>query len=164
MTAADLLAELTARGLLIGCAESVTGGLVCGALTAVPGSSAAVRGSVVAYATEVKASVLGVDPELLARSGPVHPEVAAQLADGVCRVLDCDVGLATTGVAGPQPQSGQPVGTVYVAVGMPARRLMQVRRLSLTGPRPQVRAATVDAVLALALDLLRSDETLRRER
>ena len=87
-----------------------------------PGASAVVRGSVVAYATELKAQVLGVDADLLAAGGAVQAEVARQMATGVCRVLGADVGVATTGVAGPDPQDGQPVGTVFVAVALGGRR------------------------------------------
>ncbi len=114
--AAGLVAALTARSLTIATAESLTGGLVCAALTEVPGASAVVRGGVVAYATDLKAVVLGVDPDLLAAGGAVQEEVARQMALGVCRLLGAAVGVATTGVAGPDPQDGRPVGTVFVAV------------------------------------------------
>ena len=90
--AAEVVSGLRQAGLTIGTAESLTGGLVCGALTSVPGASSVVRGGVVAYASDVKASVLGVDAELLRREGAVHAEVASQLAEGVRRVLSCDVG------------------------------------------------------------------------
>lgn len=144
-----LLREL---GLTVGTAESLTGGLVAAALTSVPGSSAVVRGGVVAYASAVKASVLGVDPDVLAAQGAVCEPVAAQLAAGACRVLGCDVGLATTGVAGPDPADGQPVGTVFVAAAGPWG--IAVARHALTGDREQVRARSVDAVLALLLPAL----------
>ncbi|MFC8597967.1 CinA family protein [Isoptericola sp. NPDC057191] len=139
-----------ARGWTVAAAESLTGGLVVAALVDVPGASAVVRGGVVAYATDLKASVLGVDPALLARRGPVDPDVAAQMAAGARRVLGSDVGLATTGVAGPDPQDGHPPGEVYVAVSTPAGD--RVRRLDLPGDRPAVRSAAVRAVLALTLD------------
>ncbi|MFE6969816.1 CinA family protein [Isoptericola sp. NPDC057653] len=138
------------RGWTLGAAESLTGGLVVAALVDVPGASAVVRGAVVAYATDVKGSVLGVDAALLARRGPVDPSVAAQMAAGVRRALGTDVGLATTGVAGPDPQDGHAPGEVYVAVSTPAGD--RVRRLGLPGDRPAVRAAAVRAVLALALE------------
>src|SRR6476646_10184208 len=121
--AESLIAVLGRRGLTVASAESLTGGLVCAALTDVPGASAVVRGSVVAYATELKAQVLGVDPELLASGGAVQAEVARQMATGVCRVLGADIGVATTGVAGPDPQDGHPVGTVFVAVAADGRVL-----------------------------------------
>ena len=133
--------------LSIGTAESLTGGLVCAALTSVPGASTVVRGGVVAYASEVKADVLGVDPDLLAREGSVCEPVAAQLADGIRRVLGCAVGVSTTGVAGPDPADGQPVGTVFVGASGPWGIL--VEELTLTGDRDQIRSASVLAVLTL---------------
>ncbi len=144
---AAVVALLRERGLSVGTAESLTGGLVCAALTEVPGASAVVRGGVVAYATDLKERLLGVDATLLAAEGPVHPEVAAQLAVGVCRALTCDVGVATTGVAGPGPADGTPAGTVYVAVATPSG--VRVRALALDGDRAAIRAASVAAALAL---------------
>ena len=151
-----VVALLRGLDLSVGTAESLTGGLVCGALTDVPGASTVVRGGVVAYASEVKADLLGVDPELLAREGAVCEPVAAQLADGIRRVLGCAVGVSTTGVAGPDPADGQPVGTVFVGVSGPWGIL--VERLALTGDRAEIRAASVLAVLTL---LERALENLR---
>lgn len=102
--------------LTIAVAESLTGGQLAAAITAVPGASAVFRGSVTAYATDLKASLLGVDAALLTEVGAVHAEVARQMAEGVRRVCRADVGIATTGVAGPRSQDGRPVGTVFVAV------------------------------------------------
>jgi nicotinamide-nucleotide amidase len=102
--------------LTVAVAESLTGGQLAAAITAVPGASAVFRGSVTAYATDLKASVLGVDAGLLTEVGAVHAEVARQMAVGVRRVCRADIGIATTGVAGPQPQDGRPIGTVFVAV------------------------------------------------
>lgn len=147
-----VVAALGERAETVGTAESLTGGLVCGALTTVSGSSTVVRGGIVAYATDVKQGVLGVDGELLRRGGAVQPEVAEQLAAGVRRVLGCDWGLATTGVAGPSEQDGRPVGAVFVAVSGPG--VARVQRLDLGGGREDVRAGSVDAVLRLLLDLL----------
>ncbi len=132
------------------CAESLTGGLVCAELTAVPGASATVRGGVVAYATDCKVSVLGVDPALTARVGAVDPDVADQMAEGVRRLFDAEVGIATTGVAGPDPQDGEPVGTVHVSVATPAGIVR--RRLALGGTREEIRAETVRSAVVLAAD------------
>ena len=143
--AAAVVALLRELDLSVGTAESLTGGLVCAALTSVPGASTVVRGGVVAYASEVKADVLGVDRDLLAREGAVCEPVAAQLADGIRRVLGCAVGVSTTGVAGPDPADGQPVGTVFVGASGPWGIL--VERLALTGDRAEIRAASVLAVL-----------------
>ncbi|MFE5293484.1 CinA family protein [Isoptericola sp. NPDC056618] len=139
-----------ARGWTLAAAESLTGGLVVATLVDVPGASAVVRGGVVAYATDLKAAALGVDPGLLALRGPVDPAVAGQMASGVRRVLSADVGLATTGVAGPDPQDGHPPGEAYAAVSTPVGD--RVLRLDLAGTRAQVRAGVVRAVLALALE------------
>lgn len=147
LPAADLVSVLTGRGQTVACAESLTGGLVCAALTDVPGASAVVRGAVVSYATDVKAAVLGVDADLLARTGAVDAEVARQMAQGVCRVLGSDWGVATTGVAGPDPQDGAPVGTVFVAVAGPGGS--RVAEGYFDGDRAAIRAAAVTAALAL---------------
>ena len=145
--AADLVQALRDRGETVGCAESLTGGLVCAALTEVPGASLAVRGAVVSYATEVKAGVLGVDPGLLARAGAVHPLVAQQMAEGVRRVLGSDWGLATTGVAGPDPQDGVAVGTLFVAaIGPESSEVAEAR---LTGDRASIRVQAVTIALGL---------------
>ena len=109
-----VLGILRGRGLTLGLAESVTGGLVGGRLTNVPGSSSVFRGAVVSYASDVKFGVLGVE-----RGPVVSEEAAAQMARGAQRVLGCDVALALTGVAGPDEQDGRPVGTLCAAVAMP---------------------------------------------
>jgi nicotinamide-nucleotide amidase len=100
-------------------AESLTGGMLCSALIDVPGASAVVRGGVVSYATDLKHRLLGVDAGLLAANGPVDPDVATQMAHGVRERLGADWGVATTGVAGPDPQDGIAAGTVYIAVAGP---------------------------------------------
>jgi len=150
--AVELLGALRARSWTVAVAESLTGGLVTSTLVEVPGASRSVRGGVVAYATDLKASVLGVAPELLASRGPVDPDVAAAMAVGVRTALVADVGLSTTGVAGPEPQGGHPPGTVHVAVATSAG--VRVRSAHLTGDRTGVRAASRDLVLALAIDVL----------
>ncbi|MFF4699227.1 CinA family protein [Streptomyces chattanoogensis] len=151
--AAGALEALAERGQSLAVAESLTGGLVAGELTAVPGASRVVRGSVTAYATGIKRDVLGVDGALLAARGAVDAEVARQMASGVRRVLGADWGVATTGVAGPEPQDGQPVGTVFVAVEGPDGT-SEVRRLALDGDRDRIRRNTVQAALALLLSEL----------
>jgi nicotinamide-nucleotide amidase len=146
-----VLGLLRERGLTLGVAESVTGGLVSGRITAVPGASHAFRGGIVSYASEVKFDLLGV-PE-----GPVVNEpTAAAMAEGVCRALGSDVGLALTGVAGPAEQDGMPVGTLCVGIRLPdgvdgASRRTITRTLRLPGQRDQMRQMSVIS----ALDLLR---------
>ncbi|MCB7137734.1 CinA family protein [Cellulosimicrobium marinum] len=150
--AVDLVAALASRGWTLAVAESLTGGLLAATVVDVPGASRVLRGGVVAYATDVKASVLGVDAGLLAREGAVHPLVAQQMADGVRRALAADVGVATTGVAGPEPQDSRPPGLVHVAVRTPERSA--VRDLDVAGDRGAVRRAAVDAALHLVLALV----------
>ena len=142
-----VVARLTELGQSVACAESLTGGLVTARLVDTPGASVVVRGGVVTYATDLKASVLGVDARLLAARGAVDGDVASQMALGVRRVLGADWGLATTGVAGPDPEDGMPVGTVFVAVAGPDG--MGVERHQLQGDRAAIRRAAVDAVLDL---------------
>ena len=150
--AADLVARLTAAGQTVAVAESLTGGLVCAALTEVAGASVVVRGGVVAYASDLKAQVLGVDEALLAQAGAVDPGVAEQMAAGVRSLTGATYGLATTGVAGPDPTDGKPVGTVYVAlVGLGSSR---VRALALTGDRAGIRDQTLRAALILLAEEL----------
>ncbi|MGG5260506.1 CinA family protein [Phycicoccus avicenniae] len=151
---ADVVGLLRELGLGVATAESLTGGLVCAALTDVPGSSAVVRGGVVSYATDVKASVLGVDVGLLAARGAVDPDVAVAMAEGVRRLLGSDLAVATTGVAGPDPADGQPVGTVFVGVAGPAGTA--VERHALSGDRAAVRSASVAAALDLVHRTLRN--------
>lgn len=148
--ARGLLAAAGRRGWTVAVAESLTGGAVCSALVDVPGASAVLRGGVVAYATDLKATLLGVDHELLAQRGAVDPDVARAMARGVRERLGADLGLATTGVAGPEGQDGFPPGTVHVAVATATGA--RVRSLRLSGDRAQVRVGAVDAVLRLALE------------
>jgi nicotinamide-nucleotide amidase len=135
---------LRLRGLSLGLAESVTGGLVAGRVTAVPGASDVFRGSIVSYASEVKFDLLGV-PE-----GPVVSEdAAAAMATGARRVLASDVGLALTGVAGPTEQDGMPVGTL--CVGIDREGTVRTSTFRLPGQREQMREMSV----ITALDFLR---------
>ena len=147
-----VVARLTELGQSVACAESLTGGLVTARLVDTPGASVVVRGGVVTYATDLKGTVLGVDAQLLATRGAVDGDVASQMAIGVRRVLGADWGLATTGVAGPDPQDGMPVGTAFVAVAGPDG--VRVERHRLQGDRATIRAAAVDAVLDLFARML----------
>jgi nicotinamide-nucleotide amidase len=142
-----VLQMLRERGWSLGLAESVTGGLVAGRITNVPGASEVFVGSVVSYASEVKFDLLGVD------RGPVVSErAAAQMATGARRVLHADVALALTGVAGPAEQDGMPVGTLCVAVALPDGRVI-TRTLRMPGLRDQMRQMSVIS----SLDLLRRE-------
>ncbi|MFG1812990.1 CinA family protein [Kribbella sp. NPDC049174] len=147
-----LVGLLKRRGETLATAESLTGGMVGAALTDVPGVSAVYRGGVVVYATDLKAKLAGVPDDLLAAVGPVHPDTAAALATGVRERLDATYGLATTGVAGPDPQAGVSAGTVYVAAAGPDG--VEVRKLELSGDRTAIRRGSVQAVLELATALV----------
>ena len=135
---------LEARGWTLAVAESLTGGLAASRVVDVPGSSEWFKGAVVAYDSQVKFDVLGVP------DGPVVTEEAARsMADGVRRLLGTEVGLATTGVAGPAEQEGKPPGTVFVAAAAGDR--VEARELRLPGDRDRVRQLSVIS----AMDLLR---------
>ncbi len=148
---ADLIADLIADGATVATAESVTGGRLVAALTSVAGSSAVVRGAVVAYATDVKSSLLGVDPLVLGERGPVCAEVAGQMAGGARERLGATYGVATTGEAGPDSASGSPVGTVFLAVAGPLGTT--TRRLALAGARAQVQDGAVTGALTLLAEV-----------
>jgi len=144
-----VLAELEKRGWTLGTAESVTGGLVSGRLTGIPGASQVFTGSIVSYDSEVKFDLLGVD------RGPVVSEAAAvQMAEGVRRVLGCDVGLALTGVAGPGEQNGRKPGTLCIGVSLPGR-ISHSTTVVLPGLRDQMRQYSVISALDFLRRLLR---------
>jgi nicotinamide-nucleotide amidase len=140
---------LRERGLSLATAESLTGGLLGGRVTGIAGASDYYLGGVVAYATDAKASQLGVDPDLLAAEGPVSEQVAAAMAAGARSAFGADLGLAATGVAGPTEQSGRRVGTLCLGVADAAGTA--TRTLTAPGDRTQVRLWTC----SVALDLLR---------
>jgi len=150
--AVQILDRLRAGGHTVAVAESLTGGLVAAALTDIPGASAAFRGGVVTYATELKTKLLGVDALMLARHGAVYPPVAAAMAEGVRTRLGATYGVATTGVAGPEPADGQPVGTAHIAVS--ATDDTVVRTIALAGDRHEIRRLTVENALGLLLGRL----------
>jgi nicotinamide-nucleotide amidase len=139
--------HLRSRGATVAVAESLTGGLLAAALSEPAGASTVLRGGVVVYATDLKASLAGVDEHLLAIRGAVDAEVARQLAAGVRDRLVATFGIGVTGVAGPDPQDGQPVGTVFAAVAGPEG--VVVEQLRLAGNRSEIRAAAVAACLDL---------------
>jgi nicotinamide-nucleotide amidase len=157
---AELIAELTARHLTIGVAESLTGGLLTAELIRIPGASIVVNGGVVAYNSEVKRTLLDVDGSVLNVHGAVHPDVAIQMAVGVRTAVAvggvrADIGVATTGAAGPDAQDGQEPGTVFIGVSMGggARAIA----FNLQGDRASIRAQTVDRAVEAVRDLLAED-------
>lgn len=146
LLARDVVAALARREESVSTAESLTGGLLCARLTGVPGSSAVVRGGVVAYETDIKHTVLGVDQHLLATAGAVAQETAEAMAEGTRRLFGATWGVATTGVAGPARQEHKPVGTVFIAVSGPVSALAALR---LSGDREGIREQTCAAACAL---------------
>lgn len=145
--AASVVHDLAKRRETLATVESLTGGLLAATIVEVAGVSSVYRGGLVVYATELKSQLAGVSAELLAGRGPVDPDVAVALALGGRRRCAADWGLATTGVAGPEPQGGKPVGLVYVSVAGP--RGSVVRRLELGGGRDLIRSTTVVQALRL---------------
>ena len=145
-----VLEALDARDLTLATAESVTGGLVSSLLIDVPGASRVLRGGLVAYAAETKHALLGVPKTVLKREGSVSAETTLRMARGVRKRLDAQVGLATTGVAGPDPdERGTPVGRAFVAVV--DGRGEKVKKITARGVRNAIRRRVAWA----ALDLLR---------
>jgi len=149
VAATEVVRLLHLAGATLGVAESLTGGSLTAAVVGVPGASAVLRGGVVAYATDLKGSPLGVPAALLREHGAVHPAVAA----GAKRVLGSTWGVATTGVAGPTEQDGHPVGTVHLAESGPRPRVQSLR---LGGSRDEVQESTTWAGLALLIACLRT--------
>lgn len=147
----DLVCAARDKGLTLATAESCTGGLVSGCLTAVPGSSAVVRGGVVSYAIPVKHEVLGVESRILdtPELGAVSSECAEQMAQGARRVLASSIAVSITGIAGPGGEEpGKPVGTVWF--GLAGEGFARSERCLFAGDREQVRHQAVRK----AVDLL----------
>lgn len=127
---ADRVVEkLRAAGQTVAFAESLTAGLCAARIADVPGASAVLRGGLVVYATDLKASLAGVDQQLLDERGPVDGEVARQLARGAAAVCQADWGIGLTGVAGPDPQDAHPVGEVYAGIYGP--RCWESKRMEI---------------------------------
>ncbi|SCL31882.1 CinA family protein [Micromonospora inyonensis] len=145
--AAGVVHRLSERGETLASVESLTGGSLAASIVEIAGVSGIYRGGLVVYATELKAQLAGVPDGLLADRGPVDPDVAVALAEGGRRRCDADWGVATTGVAGPEPQDGKPVGLVFVAVAGPNGTA--VRELDLDGGRDRIRSTAVVEALRL---------------
>lgn len=175
--AKELLKLLGKYHLSISCAESLTGGLLAATITEIPGASKVYRGSINTYATDTKASLLGVDKLLIATQGPVVEEVALQMARGVNRLFLTDIGISTTGVAGPGQEYGIPAGTVWIAISGnflddksdrtlndPRQKTMKkcvekAKIINLSGSRQEIREQVVCAVISLSISVLQ--ETFR---
>jgi len=146
-TAELVIAAAAAARIRIAAAESLTAGLVAAELGSVPGASAVLQGGVVAYQNSVKEQVLGVAGDLLETAGSVDARVAEEMAAGVRRLLNADLGVSTTGVAGPEPHDGKPVGTVFIGVAGPSG--ISSREFHFAGDRAAVRSQACAAALNL---------------
>lgn len=152
-TTESLIALLRGMDASVSTAESLTGGLVCAALVAVPGASDVVRGSIVAYTTDAKTDVLGVPADLITQYGTVDEHVASSMANATRRRFGSTYGLATTGVAGPDPSEGKPAGTVHIAIAGPEGTESWL--LDLAGDRDMIRNSTVSELLSRFVDRVR---------
>ena len=142
-----VVAAAASAGRRIAAAESLTAGLVAAELASVPGASAVLQGGVVAYSNSVKESVLSVDGTLLQQAGSVDARVAEGMAAGARRLLAADIGVSTTGVAGPEPHDGKPVGTVFIGIAGPSG--VRSRGYLFDGDRASIRAQACTAALEL---------------
>lgn len=148
--AGELVALLTARGETVATAESLTAGLLAATIAGVPGASNVLRGGLVVYATDLKATLAGVDGRELAEDGPVAESTARGLADGARTRCSADWGIGLTGVAGPDTQDGHPVGTVFL--GISGATGTTVRELALSGDRWRIRSSAVSAAVSGLLE------------
>lgn len=137
----ELIALCGRLELSVGTAESLTGGQLAATIVNVPGASAVLLGGIVAYQNSIKANVLGVSQDLLAESGAVDAEVAKQMALGACKVTGARVGLSTTGVAGPEPHQGKPVGNVFLGIACDGEA--EAYEFNFVGDRTAIRDAAV---------------------
>jgi PncC family amidohydrolase len=147
----EAIAALQGAVLTVAVAESLTGGLLCGSLTEVPGASSVVSGGVITYSTQSKHDVLGVSMETLNQHGAVSEQTAREMAIAVQHMFSSRVGIATTGVAGPDRQEQKDVGTVFIGIAVDNQS--HVVQLNGVGDREQIRAQTVARALALLAQL-----------
>lgn len=154
---AKLVVRLAAqRGVTVATCESLTAGLLAATIADIPGASAVLRGGLITYATDLKHTLAGVDDAVIEQHTVVSPEVAAAMARGAKERCGADFGLALTGVAGPEPQDGHPVGTVWLGIAGPVAsktiRLGGAR--GLQGDRALIRKAAVAYALESAVDAI----------
>ena len=145
-TAKSLIQKLTELGIRISSAESLTGGMLAAELVSVPGASKAFVEGIVAYAASAKEHTLGVSREILNKHGTISPQAAEAMAEGAVRLSGADMGISTTGNAGPDADEGKPVGLVYISVYY--RGSFHTKEHHLTGTRNEIRSQ----VVMLAID------------
>lgn len=151
--AEELVARFTRRGLTLATGESITGGGIAAAITEVAGASRMFRGAIVAYVPEVKFSLAGIEPEVIATFGVVSEQVAIRLAQGAQERCGADYGIGVTGVAGPGPSDGVDAGVVWLAITgptvWPMPSVLLTARQAFDGDRSEVRAAAVAQALSM---------------
>ena len=159
-TAKTLVEVCKEAKVTIGFAESLTGGLISATVVNIPGASAVFKGSVVSYTNEVKENVLGVSPQIIEVNTEVSAECAEAMAIGVSGVIDCDLAISVTGIAGPTGDlPGKPVGTVYMGYCYEGPdffgTITGASRLNFDGDRDTIRTCTVIAALEQAIKLVK---------
>jgi len=150
--ASSLIKKLQENNLTIAVAESLTGGLVAASLTEIPGASKVFKGSITAYADEIKQNVLNVNKETILKFTSISEQVALEMAINVRTIMKSDIGISTTGVAGPEKSAGFAPGLVFVAISIGDHNMCQ--KLELTGDRSKIRNQTVHEILQLTLSRL----------
>ncbi len=153
MLETDVLGKLSRTGLTLAIAESCTGGRICDRITDVPGSSEHFKGGIVAYSNDSKLKFLNVSHDVIKAHGAVSEECAREMAAGVAKAFDADVGVSVTGIAGPGGGTPQkPIGLVYI--GLSWRKEHLVFRYMFDGDRKSVKAQATEQALQLVLDIL----------
>ena len=150
--ASSLIKKLQENNLTIAVAESLTGGLVAASLTEIPGASQVFKGSITAYADEIKQNVLNVNKETILKFTSISEQVALEMAINVRTIMKSDIGISTTGVAGPEKSAGFAPGLVFVAISIGDHNMCQ--KLEITGDRSKIRNQTVHEILQLTLSRL----------
>ena len=148
----SLIKKLQEKNLTISVAESLTGGLVAASLTEIPGASKVFKGSITAYSDEIKQNVLNVNKETITNFTSISEQVALEMAINVRKIMKSDIGISTTGVAGPEKSAGFAPGLVFVAISIGDHNMCQ--KLEITGDRSKIRNQTVHEILQLTLSRL----------
>ncbi|EPH02926.1 competence/damage-inducible protein CinA domain [Propionibacterium sp. oral taxon 192 str. F0372] len=159
LLAAQVIWELRAARLSVSTCESLTGGGLGAILTSIPGASAIFRGGLITYASDLKVSLAGVDAHTVVTKGVINEPTARQMAVGAAWTCRSDIGLATTGVAGPDSQDGEEPGTVWVGLALPARwsDRVRAREFRFAGDRAEIREQTIHGALSWLLVCLKEN-------
>lgn len=153
-TACILVTALRACGRKMATAESLTGGLIAASVVSIPGASNCLEQGYITYSDDAKSKMLGIPRENIREWKAVSENTARAMAESAARIAECEYGLSATGVAGPDKEDGQPVGTVFIGCSYPAEdggRDCEVRKLSLSGTRSDIRTQTSLAAMKLLL-------------